>query len=160
MTPLDAQVRLVLEDGGKAAGWNTAPPPLPADGAPSSPPSPPPSAGLPGGLSVCLGIAPRHASAAWAPENPRARRRERRLKGSSAPVPWGPTSCPCGSTGKGYARDQLIELEIAKPQLAGARGAIAKPDLRFSDLEAPPTAEHTWRPPEDAAPLPPPLPPA
>lgn len=76
---------------------------------------------------------------------------------SSAPVPWGPTtSCPCGSTGKGYARDQLIELDIAKPQLVGARGAIAKPDLRFADLEAPPTAEHTWLPPEDAAPPPPP----
>jgi hypothetical protein len=38
--------------------------------------------------------------------------------------------------GKGYARDQLLTLDIAPPQLAGARGAIAKPRLAYSDLEA------------------------
>lgn len=38
-------VRLVLEDGGKAAGW-TRRPPLPADSAPLLPPPPPPLACL------------------------------------------------------------------------------------------------------------------
>jgi len=38
--------------------------------------------------------------------------------------------------GKGYARDQPLSLDIAPPLLAGARGAIAKPRLAYSDLEA------------------------